>query len=296
MRRKKRGYTLIEILIIILIISLISVLAISSYREFIRDTFSESVGARREMDLKALLLYLRKMIGSAGFGVPAGDLRRWNNPFCNNFTNFSNETTLAFIGIASNCVDGNDELYLRSAYVSDTRFSGCWWVNNQTQALNRRLEECSFNLAENGTCIALGLGKEFIGVNTCNNFNNTIGFIYYLHNTDPQAYPRRISLRLYLNSTTTLECAPGSYSLYRETFNLRQPLFDCLGGMKISEIIGSSVFPSGVRVCLLVQVSGRGRSPIPPPQNSNCGAFTIKPGWEYYRWRLVEEVIPFKNL
>ncbi|MCX8042265.1 MAG: prepilin-type N-terminal cleavage/methylation domain-containing protein [Thermodesulfobacteriaceae bacterium] len=295
----KKGYTLLEILITILIISIISALAITSYREFIRDTFSETVGMRREMDFKTLLLYLRKIIGSTGFGIPVTDLKKWSPSFCNGFIAFANETTSAVIGLALNCNEtgGNDELYLRSAYVSDTRFSGCWWVNNLTQGFDRRLIECNFQSAENGTCIALGTGREFLGINTCKIFNNTQGFIYYLHNTDSQAYPRRVSLRLYLdNATTPSECAPESYSLYRETLNLKQPLFDCIGGMKFSEIIGSYELPSGLRVCLLVQVSGRSRNRIAPPQSSNCGNFTIKNGWEYYRWRIVEEIIPFKNL
>jgi len=52
-----------------------------------------------------------------------------------------------------------------------------------------------------------------------------------------------------------------------------------------------------IRLCLLIQVGGRMDTPMDPPNGfEQCGNITINPEWRWYRWKLVEEDIPLRNI
>ncbi len=46
-----------------------------------------------------------------------------------------------------------------------------------------------------------------------------------------------------------------------------------------------------------MQVGGKMDTPMDPPDRfEQCGDITTNPEWRWYRWKLVEEDIPLRNI
>jgi len=303
-----KGYTLIEILMVILLLAIFTGIVASTYRFFMQEGKSERVSVVREMDLLALQIYLRKLIGSIGFGIPAEQLKVWDNPRCTdgNLTNFKNSNTA--LGIAKNCpitnVPIHDRLYFRSLYATGAEEAGCWWVIDKTgskrsMGVNKYGQSCNAINDPVARCVYLDFNRSS---NKTVNCNDTLeaGLLFF-YNNDSSAPPEVFRLHLASFDSDDIAqrqiCAPGTAKLMlqRELNRDSYPLFDCVGGLLFEPMGGTS--PTAIRYCMLLQVSGRMTTSREPPSSSTCGSFTkASDEWSYYRWRVIEEVIPLENL
>jgi Tfp pilus assembly major pilin PilA len=306
----KKAYTIVEILIVLAITFILSGLMFKIYENFIRERNSQSMSVKKEMDITALLIPLEKLIASTGFGIPENALNIWASPSPNALSSFANSN--ATVGIYVNS-SGSDEFYFKSLVIPNKLRSGCWWYINKneikTTAVNQRGDLCQLN---GDKCLFMDYNKNFIGIFTCNDpsltSGNYTGLLFYLSD-NASDYPLKISGRVYLTSLSTdvekKECAPGSYKLMFQWGNSYQSLFNCVGGFKVRYITKEGNYVStlsdikdlyGVHLCLLIQVSGKKSITYSLPLHSACGDFTSKSGWEHYKWRLIEEDIPFRNI
>ncbi len=85
MRRK--GITLVELLVVMVIVALSAGGIFFAYRSLVRETITQSLFAKNEQDVEVLLTSLRKDLQGIGFGVPVNRLNlryclRWACRFC----------------------------------------------------------------------------------------------------------------------------------------------------------------------------------------------------------------------
>lgn len=307
--KKLSGYTLIEILIVFALIGILSGIIFSTYRVFLSTHKEKSISAMKEMDLLELQIFLKKLIGSIGFGVDLPKLKI-SNVFCDdtNLSNFKN--TNSTIGLISNCTISNgpnhDRLYFRSLYANDDDDAGCWWYvdvagKKHTMGVDKYGAPCD---PQGKVCIFLNLSRLILNNNIpCTVFPGQQGFLFFYKeaysSNPPEVFRLHLSSFEEDDTAQKQKCAPKSGKLMFQKEAISQPLFDCIGGMKFQLVYynPSDSLPSALRMCLLVQVSGRTSTKSPVPLTSHCGEFQQGDSdWEYYRWRVIEEIIPLENL
>lgn len=316
---KNNGYTLIEILLVMLLLGILSGIIFSTYRNFIQEYKSQSIGVRKEMELLSLQIYLRKLIQSIGFGIPReiSNYQIWNSPDCTDSDLFIFKNSTAIIGLAKDCSISNgpkhDRLYFRSLFATGAKEAGCWWVispdgEKKSMAVDKYGFTCNA-IHENDTlCYYLdenrNYHKDYLDqpLNCTSNLKDP-GFLFFYtkgNETPPEVFRLHLSAFDDNDIAQKQACAPksGKLMLQREWNIQAQPIFDCVGGLKF-DFIGNTTnnLPSAIQVCLLVQVSGRLSTKRVVPLNSQCGPFQEgDPEWKYYRWRVIEEIIPLENL
>lgn len=310
-----KGYSLIELLIVIFFLAILSGFLFSSYITTLREEKSSFITMEKEREIIELQNFLRKIIGSIGFGITK-DLLTTVSVDCtdNNLSNFKN--ALGVMGIAKDCYSSNvpthDRLYFRSLYSTGKEKAGCWWVIEKDSKVIKTISSDKFiNLCEindnDDMCLFMDFNRNFIGWNKCNNtdYCSTKFCLIFYYNSTNDAYTPQV-FRLHLSKieaddiSQKQRCAPGSGKLMiQHEWNSRTfPIFDCIGGLKFQPV-GTlpNNLPQALRICLLVQVSGRMNSRKAVPSSSSCGAFQVSnPSWEYYRWRIIEEIVPLENL
>jgi type IV pilus assembly protein PilW len=115
------------------------------------------------------------------------------------------------------------------------------------------------------------------------------------------------AVRYYLSNTNLpKECAPGTFNLLKQVSGdaVGQPIASCIAVFRVRYYNGQSYTAIGdinnlraIRLCLLMQVGGRTDTQMDPPNRfEQCGDIAINPEWRWYRWRLVEEDIPLRNI
>jgi type IV pilus assembly protein PilW len=116
------------------------------------------------------------------------------------------------------------------------------------------------------------------------------------------------AVRYYLsNATLPKECAPGTFNLLKQVYGdaAQQPIASCVAvfrvryfdGQGYNTTIGDINNLRAIRLCLLMQVGGRMDTQMDPPNRfEQCGNITTNPEWRWYRWKLVEEDIPLRNI
>lgn len=288
-KKKINGYTLIEILIIILLISIFSTGFLSFYSAFFKSEREFRFRIKTEQDIPAFVNYLRKELSDIGFGMD------------NNTSNYINIT------------DNNSRLEFYSLNLRQTKWSGCWWVCSKnstsgapqfmTTATTRFGSPCPQDLAlvsnNINDYLVLGTSREIKNATytICNEaFFNTIWF--YKGN---YAYPNGFKGIIKLDSTQDKICAPGTYDLSLQVGNdPSQPFLSCV--KKIYFDFNSTSYPPLLKFCLLLQVGGRSETPSEdfPDFPSLCGCsdctliYTDED--KYYRYRFIKEIIPLFNI
>ncbi|MFN4132228.1 MAG: hypothetical protein ACK4GE_04010 [Caldimicrobium sp.] len=306
--KTSKAYTLVELLVVIFFLGLLSVFLISSYRSIIGEGKSTSVSTEREREFLALHNYLKKTLGSIGFGISREMLKVAGvNCIDNNLANFKAQN--AVIGLAENCSLPNtplhDRLYFRSLYAPGSLKAGCWWYIDpsgytSSMGVDKWGKPCEIDQGD--PCLFLDINKNLLSTENCNPPPCKNCFAFYYNSTSPQVFRLHLDEIGESDTSQRQRCAPktGILKLQREYNILSHPLFDCVGGLRFELLYSqNSTLPYAVRVCLLVQTSGKMNSPREIPNSSSCGAFynTLPdPMWTYYRWSVVEEIIPLKNL
>jgi type IV pilus assembly protein PilW len=298
MRRK--GITLVELLVVIAIVALSAGGIFFAYRSLVRETIRQSLFAKNEQDVEVLLTSLRKDLQGIGFGVPV-DRLKVSTPACNGLTAFVGSNSV--VGIAFNCPSGNDELYFLNLATRSFRNSGCWWVrdgsgNVATQGRRWTLEDCPNSPPTGENLLCLDMASKAIA--NCNSTNTLIFTMGNRNAIDDFA------VRYFLNNTNLRECAPGTFNLLKQVYgDAAQPIASCIAvfrvryfdGQGYNTTIGDINNLRAIRLCLLMQVGGKMDTPMDPPDRfEQCGDIPRNPEWRWYRWKLVEEDIPLRNI
>jgi len=309
MRRK--GITLVELLVVIAIVALSAGGIFFAYRSLVRETIRQSLFAKNEQDVEVLLTSLRKDLEGIGFGVPV-DRLNLGTPACDGLTAFAGSNSV--VGIALNCSSGsendepgsgNDELYFLNLATRSFRNSGCWWVrdgsgNVATQGRRWTLENCPSTPPTGEKLLCLDMASK--ATTNCNSPNTLI------FTMGDRTSIRDFAVRYYLSNTNLpRECAPGTFNLLKQVYGdaVGQPIASCIAVFRVRYFDGQSYTTNiddinnlrSIRLCLLMQVGGRMDTPMDPPNSfEQCGDITINPEWRWYRWKLVEEDIPLRNI
>jgi type IV pilus assembly protein PilW len=300
MRRK--GITLVELLVVIAIVALSAGGIFFAYRSLVRETIRQSLFAKNEQDVEVLLTSLRKDLQGIGFGVPVNRLNLGTTA-CNGLAAFAGSNSV--VGIAFNCPSGGDELYFLNLATRNLRNSGCWWVrdgsgNVATEGRRWTLEGCPNSLPAGERLLCLDMASKAIAICTS---PNVLAFSMGDRNGIEE-----FAVRYFLNNTNLpRECAPGTFNLLKQVNGdaVAQPIASCVAvfrvryfdGQGYNTTIGDINNLRAVRLCLLMQVGGRMDTPMDPPNGfEQCGNIAINPAWRWYRWKLVEEDIPLRNI
>jgi type IV pilus assembly protein PilW len=300
MRRK--GITLVELLVVMVIVALSAGGIFFAYRSLVRETITQSLFAKNEQDVEVLLTSLRKDLQGIGFGVPVDRLNA-GTPACNGLTAFADSNSV--VGIAFNCPSGGDELYFLNLATRSFRNSGCWWVRDMsgtvaTQGRRWTLEGCPSSPPTGENLLCLDMASKAIA--SCNSPNTLI------FTMGDRTSINDFAVRYYLSSANLpKECAPGTFNLLKQVNGdaAQQPIASCVAVFRVRYFDGQGYGIAtddinnlrAVRLCLLMQVGGRMDTPMEPPDRfEQCGNITINPEWRWYRWKLVEEDIPLRNI
>jgi type IV pilus assembly protein PilW len=300
MRRK--GITLVELLVVLVIVALSAGGIFFAYRSLVKETIRQSLFAKNEQDVEVLLTSLRKDINGIGFGVPV-DRLNLATPACNGLTAFSGSNSV--VGLALNCPSGGDELYFLNLATRSFRNSGCWWVRDgsgtvATQGQRWTLEDCPNSPPTGENLICLDVASKAVA--NCNSPNTLI------FTMGDRTSIGDFAVRYYLSNTNLpKECAPGTFNLLKQVNGdaAPQPIASCVAVFRVRYFDGQSYNTTigdinnlrAVRLCLLMQVGGRMDTQMDPPDRfEQCGNIVINNEWRWYRWKLVEEDIPLRNI
>ncbi len=299
MRRK--GITLVELLVVMVIVALSAGGIFFAYRSLVRETIRQSLFAKNEQDVEVLLTSLRKDLQGIGFGVPVNRLNL-NATACNGLTAFAGSNSV--VGLALNCPSGGDELYFLNLATRSFRNSGCWWVvdgsrNVATEGRRWTLEDCPNRPPAGENLLCLDMASKAIA--NCNSGNVLI------FSMGDRTAINDFAVRYFLNNTNLpRECAPGTFNLLKQVNGdaVAQPIASCVAvfrvryfdGQGYNTTIGDINNLRAIRLCLLMQVGGRMDTPMDQPNGfEQCGNIAINDEWRWYRWKLVEEDIPLRN-
>jgi type IV pilus assembly protein PilW len=300
MRRK--GITLVELLVVIAIVALSAGGIFFAYRSLVRETIRQSLFAKNEQDVEVLLASLRKDLQGIGFGIPV-DRFNLNATDCDGLDTFADSDYV--VSIAFDCPSGGDELYFLNLATRSFRNSGCWWVrdgsgNVTTEGRRWTFENCpnSPPTGENLLCLDMA-SKTVADCNSPNTLIFTMG---------DRSGIEEFAVRYYLSSANLpKECAPGTFNLLKQVYGdaVEQPIASCIAVFRVRYFDGQSYTANisdinnlrAIRLCLLMQVGGKMDTPMDPPNSfEQCGDIATNPEWRWYRWRLVEEDIPLRNI
>ncbi|MDI1471136.1 prepilin-type N-terminal cleavage/methylation domain-containing protein [Thermodesulfovibrio sp. 1176] len=314
---KNNGYSIIEILIVIAIMSILAGGIFSVYRFIAKETAWRHYVAKNEMDVSVFLNQIIKDIETSGFGIDSLNLTR--------------------ASLSSETVGGKSfsKLTVPGLAFRAERWSGCWAELNNGSITNRSKnllgQNCQF---PNEWYVVLEpyTKKNLCPQNTdylCNSLSGMTGLVFYATNNNSYKYPDSFMLTYGVNQTNLpKECASGTYNLVKTLGTIGQP------GYQANQPVISCIFPRGFvvrvgidsgtsinytnnlssahiqnknlklfRICLITQVGYKqDTSATEYPQfSSDCGGGpTIDTTWwnntgRWYRWKVIEQDIPLKN-
>jgi len=305
----KKGYSIVEILIVIAIMAILAGGILSAYRFIAKENVQRHLVAKQESDVSVLINQLLKDIESAGFGIDVDTL-----------TDYTTLTagTLQFPSLASR----------------EEKWSGCWAVlNNDSLTIKSKNfmgQDCEF---PSGWYIVLdSLSKKNLCPATldylCNDLTGMSGLVFYATTEDDYKYPQSFMVKYNLSSTNLpKECAQGTYNVVKTLgtsgysgYQANQPIISCVfpDGFKVragiqsgstinyQDTVSSSDIQNGnlklFRICLIMQIGARQDTPSTQPQwSADCGGGpTIDSTWwnntgRWYRWKVIEQDIALRN-
>jgi len=305
---KNKGYSIIEILIVIAIIGILAGGMFSAYNFMARENIHRHFVAKQEQDVSSLLAQLTKDIESAGFGVDSPNL-----------ASLTVGNTLSFISLASReeersgcwaMVKSDRTMDIKSInYIGancDLNPKDYWYVILDPVSKNNRCPSGTDYLCQCGTDDTY-CDEEYI---------NTLAF--YATRENGYVFPDDFQVQYFLDNTNLpSECAQNTFNLMKQVGSSNsQPVISCVhtfttrayvensGNLVYSDSISDiSLFRDILRVCLVLQVGGRQTTPSSntPQFTADCGGGpTIDNNWwnntgRWYRWKVVEQDIVLRN-
>ncbi|MCX7723661.1 MAG: type II secretion system GspH family protein [Thermodesulfovibrio sp.] len=304
----KKGYSILEILIVIALIGIVTTGILSAYRFIAKENVSGHFVAKQESDAVVLINQLIKDIESAGFGIDIDNL------------------TLTTIGSAS--------VRFPSLASREEIWSGCWgFLRNgilTTSSKNFMGKNCEFPnawytvldpLTKKNLCPS---SLEYL----CNDLTGMSGVAFFATTNNDYRYPQSFMITYNLTQTNLpKECAQGTYNLVKTVgtaryagYQANQPVVSCIlqNGFKIragiqrgaSIVYQDSLSSSDIqnynlklfRLCLIIQVGGiQDTATTTPRFSSDCGGGpSIDSTWwnntgRWYRWKVIEQDIHLRN-
>ncbi len=304
----KRGFTLVELLVVMAIVLILAGGIFYAYREIFQKGTSQALVAKNEQEAQFLISTLVSELSSVGFGIDGSRLQILNNG-----------TNLNDVGNSLIAISGSEVRFLSLATRQDANI-GCWGYadangNITTQAIDYLGRPCT--ISQNRICL------EPITKIT-RSCANTLAFDIGDNNTYPDSFITRYYLGT--NPTASRLCADGTQTLMKRVgSDGQQPIVDCVAYFRVRYIVlgqnGNIEYRDcvpnntnwtcsgdgepeddinnliGLRLCMLLQVGGRQSVAMDVPQLSDtCGNLTSIPDWRYYRWSVIEVDIPLKNI
>ncbi len=303
----KKGYSVVEILIVIAIMGILAGGILSAYRFIAKENVTRHLIAKQEQDVAVLINQLLKDVESAGFGVDIDT-------------------------ISDNTAISSGSLKFPSLSSREEKWSGCWAVLNSgnltIQSKNFLGQDCQF---PNAWYVVIDpvTKKNLCPANLnylCNDLRGMSGLAFYATQNDDYKYPQSFMVTYTLKQTNLpKECARGTYNLIKTIgtpgqpgYQANQPVISCVfpNGFKVRAGIqsgGSVIYQDSLssseiknlklfRICLILQVGASQDTPSVQPQfSSDCGGGpSIDITWwnntgRWYRWKVVEQNIPLRN-
>ncbi|WP_028951042.1 PilW family protein [Sulfurihydrogenibium subterraneum] len=308
----KKGYTIIELLVVIALSLIIGAGFYTFYTTVVRENISKSSLAKKEQDVSIFVEQIIKDFQSIGFGVDYDKLKIKDGVGCDLsadnpvLTKCSTNNTVSFLSLAS----------------TDQVNSGCWGfidINGKIKMYNSydTLGRLCSDIAEK--YLILNTSKKLIDSSysynpSSPNTNYKNSYAFYIGNSN---YPNYFKVKYYMDNTNLpKECAPGTYNLQKST-TTTSPIISCVLNFQIKYIgIDNNFYDTftldtdpyqnlkklqGLKLCMIVQVGGRQSTPENPrnyTSNQGCASFdfSTNPDWRYYRWVIIEQTIPLKNI
>ncbi|HHW20916.1 prepilin-type N-terminal cleavage/methylation domain-containing protein [Thermodesulfovibrio thiophilus] len=314
---KQKGYSIIEILIVIAIMGILAGGILSAYKFIARENATRHFVAKQEQDAAVFINQIVKDIEAAGFGID-------NN-------------NLTLTSITSNSLTG-DTLTFPSVAARQEQWSGCWaaLTNGSLTIKSKNFmgQDCQFTSA--WYIVLDPVSKEIITQqdqcidSLCSDLNGMTGLAFYATNDDRYNYPQAFMVSYYLtDNKLPKECAPANNK--QKIYNLiktlgtsgsngynAEPIVSCVLNFRIragmvqgGSIIYQDTFDSSdielkkvklLRLCMVLQIGVRQDSVTAPPNFSdNCaGGPAIDNSWwndtgRWYRWKVIEQDIALRN-
>ncbi len=266
----KRGVTLAELLVVIVIIGIVSVGLITAYRQvFTRSAFTAAT-AKDEQSAQIFIDQIIRDIHSIGFGMwnnpgRPGSIHKIGNIGCGGLANFATGDQ-GFLAIAENCQGENgDELYFFSLTARDFINAGCWGIVEANGCLrvdsaNYLGSQCDGNIFFQGNQntqlpnIALSPAKAYAGYAFCQNNcscktctpssncqNALPGTMVFFKGS--AEYSKEFATRYFLeiDGNQPRTCAPNTFTLYKQVYpDNPQPVLSCIGAFKVRYVLNNN--------------------------------------------------------
>lgn len=300
-----KGYTIFELLVAMALSLIIGAGLYTFYTTVFRENISKGSLVKEEQEAFILVDQLIKDFQSIGFGVDYNNLKMQTGSDCSLSSNNP---------VLTKCVNGtNDRLeFLSLSAATDEVNSGCWGftdINGNVNLFN------SYDILgrpcnNSGKYLVMDTSKRLKDVsydpsNPNPNYKNMYAFY-----VGSKSYPNDFKVSYFTDNTNLpKECAPGTFNLQKGTTTI-SPVISCVLNFKIRYIGNDGNFYDtlndinnlqGLKLCMIVQVGREQSTPETPPNysvNGGCPAFdfSINPKWRYYRWVVIEQSIPLKNI
>ena len=306
--RDKKGVTLVELMITLVIFSIVISMIYSVFNAFLKQATSERKTAKTEMDVINVAWPLLKEIQSAGMGVP------------------KTGTCSSTISVSS------DVLTIHSTAAGNDQYAGKWGYIGTSCILSTSDIPSGENVVVINSTDRSRLGlKTVTATNTLNNCPSPDDYVNHIAYWTPYAavgdlecYETKYSLQDYTTDRPAM-CAPGdatypikklSRSVSRTTTVNWDPMLDCIRDLSYRfgciSSSGSLTWQAGtdcgtsklrlVKAGMIVQNSTRRDFQVPSTitlfedLSGQSKSVTMSDEQRYYKWRKLEQTIVLKNL
>lgn len=304
--RDKRGVTLVELMITLVIFAVVISMIYSVFNAFLKQATSERKTAKTEMDVINVAWPLLKEIQTAGFGVP-------KTGTCSSTISVSTDVLTIHSTAA-----GNNQYACKWGYVG----SGCILSTSDIPSGENVvvLNSTDRSRVERTTVSASNALSSTCGTQV----NNIAYWTPYSAVGDLECYETKYSLRDYTTDMPAM-CAPGdatypikklSRSVSRTTTENWDPMLDCIRDLAYRfgciSSSGNLTWQAGtdcgtsklrlVKVGMIVQNSTRRDFQVPATitlfedLSGQSKSVTLSSEQRYYKWRKIEQTIILKNL
>jgi len=323
--RDKRGVTLVELMITLVIFAIIMSMIYSVYNAFLKQVTTERKTAKTETDVINVVSPLLKEIETAGFGAPKYSCSSTTICDCHISVSGTESATVSRTLRIHSTAAGDDQYAGKWSYVtgSSCDVTGLPDEDDEASANNRRVVVIN-NLDKTRIGYDYVKGTSSPQLNTCGSFEGHIAYWMANTNASPAApelgcYETEYSLASSTAAPTT--CASGTLSLKRSVSTrggegTAQPILDCV--LYITYRFGC-ISSSGaltwqtstdcgtnklrmVRVGMIVQSSLRRDFQVSSPitlfedLSGQSRDVTLTTEQTFYKWRKLEQTITLKNL
>lgn len=322
--RDRRGVTLVELMITLVIFSVVISMIYSVFNAFIKQATSERKTAKTEMDVINVAWPLLKEIQTAGFGAPKYSCTSTTQCECHISVSGTESATASRTLTIHSTAAGDDQHAGKWSYITGSSCDVTGLPDEDDESENQRRVVVINNLDKSRIGYTYVKGTASPQLNACGSFEGHIAYWMPNTNASPAAPELGCYETEYSLSTSTAApetCAAGTLSLRRSVSTVggsgtAQPILDCVlyvtyrfGCISSS---GALTWQAGtdcgtsklrlVKVGMIVQNSTRRDFQVPDTitlfgdLSGQSRSVSLSSEQRYYKWRTVEQTIILKNL